>query len=169
MKNCQKPTCVYSKLKKKCVKPNPYVQFISHCSKLGNLLEECKKEYKSKHNDITQNACYYYLENDKIGNISSCPKIRRPIADNCPQNYPILKPNKYNVKCCYKDIIKSNIPSISSNRHQVIKQPKDTNISSISKNPFDNLHKSENYLNKKLKKYYKPVYKYKNLQKPIKI
>ena len=45
MKNCKKPTCVYSETKDKCIKPNPYTQYISYCKKLGKTFSKCKDEY----------------------------------------------------------------------------------------------------------------------------
>ena len=99
---CKKPKCVLSKDKTKCIKPNPYVQFISHCGKSGKTSDECKDEYYKKTSEIKKNACDYYESNKKIGNIKSCPKSRRPVNNKCPDDYPVAKLNKHKVKCCYK-------------------------------------------------------------------
>jgi len=50
IQNCEDPTCVYNEVKKKCVKPNPYIQYISQCKKMDIPINECKKKYnKAKH------------------------------------------------------------------------------------------------------------------------
>ena len=104
---CKKPKCVLSKDKKKCIKPNPYVQFISHCGKSGKTSDECKEEYYKNSTEIKKKACDYFESNKKIGNIKSCPKARRPVNNKCPDDYPVMKTNKHNVKCCYKATTKA--------------------------------------------------------------
>jgi len=104
---CKKPKCVLSKDKTKCIKPNPYVQFISHCGKLGKTSDECKEEYNKKSTEIKKKACDYYESNKKVGNIKSCPKARRPVNNKCPDDFPVMKTNKHNVKCCYKATTKA--------------------------------------------------------------
>ena len=103
---CKKPKCVLAKDEKTCIKPNPYVQFISHCLKQGNSSANCKKEYQSKMSEIKTNACDYYESNKSSGDIKSCPKPRRVVNGKCPSNYPIAKLNKHKVKCCYKETAK---------------------------------------------------------------
>ena len=114
MKNCKKPKCVYSVNKNICIKPNPYIQFISYCTKSNKSLTECKKEYNKKTDYIKNNACDYYSQNNKIKeqpkiNLQSCPKPRRPLNGKCPEISPVLKLNKHNVKCCYKDLTKKKV------------------------------------------------------------
>ena len=104
---CKKPKCVLSKDKTKCIKPNPYVQFISHCGKSGKTSDECKEEYNKKSTEIKKKACDYYESNKKVGNIKSCPKARRPVNNKCPDDFPVMKTNKHNVKCCYKATTKA--------------------------------------------------------------
>jgi hypothetical protein len=116
MEECKDPTCVFSLKTKKCVKPNPYIQFLPQCKKFNLYLDECKKKYKLNIDDIKRNACNYYRENieNKKNHKASCPKSRRPINDICPENYPILKNNKHNIQCCYKSTkkpIEENKPS----------------------------------------------------------
>jgi hypothetical protein len=99
---------VFSLKNKKCVKPNPYIQYLPQCKKLNLSLAKCKENYKLNIDDVKENACNYYRDNieNKINHKASCPKTRRPINDICPENYPILKNNKHNIKCCYKSINK---------------------------------------------------------------
>jgi hypothetical protein len=118
MNICKEPTCVYSQSKKKCIKPNPYIQFISQCKRKDKTLDECKIMYKDNIDKIKKNSCRIYEENlkHKISN-SSCPKNRRPINDICPEEFKILKNNKYNIPCCYKEkpprILKSASPDVN--------------------------------------------------------
>jgi len=39
MTDCKDPYCVYSINKKKCVKPNPYIQFLSYCKREDKSLD----------------------------------------------------------------------------------------------------------------------------------
>ena len=105
MNDCKDPSCVYSLRTKKCVKPNPYIQYLPQCKKLNLSLTTCKENYKLNIVDIKKNACNYYKDNNenKEGKKASCPKPRRPVNDNCPSGHPLLKNNKHNVKCCYKE------------------------------------------------------------------
>ena len=105
MNDCKDPSCVYSLRTKKCVKPNPYIQYLPQCKKLNLPLTTCKERYRLNIIDIKKNACNYYKDNNenKEGKTASCPKPRRPVNDNCPNNHPLLKNNKHNVKCCYKE------------------------------------------------------------------
>ena len=105
MENCKAPTCVYNEKKKKCVKPNPYIQWIAHCRKTLKTTEKCKKIYNSNINLHKKKACEYYKKNEK--NIhSTCPKNRIPINDKCSKEFPIKKLNKNGDECCYKERIK---------------------------------------------------------------
>jgi hypothetical protein len=112
---CKKPKCVLSKDGTKCVKPNPYVVFKSFCAKTGKSATDCIEEYNKNNRTIKKNACDYYESNKIVGNIKSCPKARRPINDKCPDEYPVMKLNKHNVKCCYKSTDK---------KHKVVKPKK---------------------------------------------
>ena len=105
MNDCKDPSCVYSLRTKKCVKPNPYIQYLPQCKKLNLPYTTCKERYKLNIVDIKKNACNYYKDNNenKEGKKASCPKPRRPVNDNCPSGHPLLKNNKHNVKCCYKE------------------------------------------------------------------
>jgi len=100
--DCKAPTCVYNETKKKCQKPNAYVQWMSKCRKTINSIKKCKTLYSNSVNKHKKNACDYYLENSKIKN-STCPKSRIPLNDKCPKDYPIKKLNKNNDECCYKE------------------------------------------------------------------
>ena len=101
MENCKSPTCVFNEKKNKCVKPNPYVQWLSKCRKTLNSIKKCKSLYNISVDKHKKKACDYYMENKKIIK-TICPKNRLPIKYKCPNDYPIKKINKNNDECCYK-------------------------------------------------------------------
>ena len=103
--NCKPPTCVYNENKKKCVKPNPYIQWLSKCGRTNNSIAKCKELYNNSVDKHRKNACKYYEENSKIV-ISTCPKKRKPIKNKCPPEYPVKKLNKNKDMCCFKEIVK---------------------------------------------------------------
>ena len=86
---CKRPTCEYSIALEKCVKPNSYIEYKSHCSRNNIDHALCKTIYESdKQRAIANaNACKYYAEriaiatNKKkqvIDNVSTRPKRGRP-------------------------------------------------------------------------------------------
>jgi hypothetical protein len=150
MENCKNPTCVYNKNKNKCVKPNPYVQWLSKCRKTLNSIQKCKSLYNMSVEKHKKKACDYYLENTKIKQ-STCPKNRIPKNDKCPTNYPVKKLNKNNDECCYKERIK--VKKIKGIKHE--------------KKPFEKVNiKPEKLINGKLPKL---VYKYQHKPRVNKI
>ena len=44
-KKCKPPICEYSIAREKCVKPNPYIQFKSRCSRKNISASECTNLY----------------------------------------------------------------------------------------------------------------------------
>jgi hypothetical protein len=116
--NCKPPTCVYNENKKKCVKPNPYIQWLSKCGRTNNSIAKCKELYNNSVDKHRKNACKYYEENSKIV-ISTCPKKRKPIKNKCPPEYPVKKLNKNKDMCCFKEIVKKVVkrPSTRSSTH----------------------------------------------------
>jgi len=190
MSECKDPTCVFSLKNKKCVKPNPYIQYLPQCKKLNLPLATCKENYKLNIDDIKKNACNYYKDNieNKKDNKASCPKNRRPTNDSCPDNYPLLKNNKYNIKCCYKNKkvpIESN-QSTGTKQSTRTKQSEDTKQSTgtiqsedtkqlalieIKKTPFKDIKmpNKDEYLNKRTKKYIRMLKKYQHKVNPVKI
>ena len=144
MNNCKEPTCFYSKSKKKCIKPNAYTQYISHCKKQEISFEDCKTNYKKNVDDIKKNSCKYYLENQKNKNInSSCPKKRQPINDVCPEEFKVLKINKYKIPCCYKE-------------KKIVETDKYSDIFKESSNKYLNKEKGKLFNVKKYTKKLKP-------------
>jgi hypothetical protein len=102
MEDCKAPNCVYNEKRNKCVKPNPYVQWLSKCKKTLNSIQKCKNLYTNSIEKHKKKACDYYKENINV-KPSTCPKNRLPTKNNkCPENYPIKKLNKNNDECCYK-------------------------------------------------------------------
>jgi hypothetical protein len=130
MENCKAPNCVFNEKKNKCVKPNPYVQWLSKCRKTLNSIKKCKSLYNISIEKHKKKACDYYLENKK--NIkTTCPKNRIPIKDKCPNDYPIKKLNKNNDECCYKErkqIEKKVIKKIPIIKKESVDKFKDINI-----------------------------------------
>jgi hypothetical protein len=85
--NCKHPTCEYSIAVEKCVKPNPYIEYNSHCSRTNIDPVPCKNNYRINKQRAEADACKYYAEriaiatNTKkqvINNISTRPKRGRP-------------------------------------------------------------------------------------------
>jgi len=168
MNNCKDPICVYSITKKKCIKPNPYNQFISFCIKNNNNISECKKKYTKNNEEIKKNACKYYEDNlkNKKDIKGLCPKERKPINNICPEKYKILKKNKYDIDCCYKEKKIKNINLTSSstktnNKSSTLKSSKSSSNKIIKE--FKGLKDIENKnINKKTGKLFKLIYKYQN-------
>lgn len=159
MNSCKEPSCVYNKEKKKCVKPNPYIQYISYCKSQNHSFDKCKNLYKNDTENIKNKACVYYKQNQINIKQKTCPKNRRPVDNKCIDDvYNILKTNKYGVKCCYR---RKNIP----------KKKTSTPISSLTpSNPFLNLTEpTKIYLNKDKLKLAKIKHNYQYKYKPLKI
>lgn len=130
MDNCKAPTCVFNEKKNKCVKPNPYVQWLSKCRKTLDSIKKCKSLYNISVEKHKKKACDYYLENKK-NTKTTCPKKRIPIKDKCPNDYPIKKINKNNDECCYKErkpIEKKVIKKIPIIKKELGDKFKDINI-----------------------------------------
>lgn len=149
MNNCKTPTCVYSKTKKKCIKPNPYIQFIAFCRNQGKTLEDCKGIYELGKEKLKTNACNFYEKNNKNKNQKSCPKNRKPIDNKCVGEFNILKKNKFNVDCCYKE----RIPKPKTKKEPI--------------NPF--ILSSKKNFNEEKGKIFKVLYKYQDKVKPKKV
>lgn len=45
MDKCIKPKCQYSKARKKCISPNPYIEKIAECGRKNILMKDCIKTY----------------------------------------------------------------------------------------------------------------------------
>jgi hypothetical protein len=84
MNNCKEPTCHYSVSKKKCVKPNPYIEHIAWCKRHG--LPNCKNLYHKGKNHAVAEACNRYKEKlTYVKPKKECPegKIRNPKTGRC--------------------------------------------------------------------------------------
>ena len=102
--NCPDPTCIYNPIKKKCVKPNPYIQYLSQCNKKNIPKNECKKTYDINKDIIKKQACNLYRNNLQVKNNKSCPLNRQPVNNKCiHKDFNTLKNNKYGIPCCYKE------------------------------------------------------------------
>jgi len=170
--DCKSPLCVYNQNKKKCVKPNPYIQWLSKCGKTTNSITKCRELYKKSVAKHRKNACDYYKENSKAI-VSTCPKKRKPIKNKCPPDFPLKKLNKNNDICCFKKPVEK--PSRKSSEKPVEKSSK----KSVEK-PINSLDKYKpmydrtgaNFLKFDLgnkEQIPKIIYKYQNKPKPRKV
>jgi len=77
MDNCsnEKINCVFNKKTKKCVKPNPYIEYISYCKKKGIPFHITKKTYNENKEEIKKDACKYHMLNKN----KSLPKPEKPL------------------------------------------------------------------------------------------
>jgi len=99
---CKAPKCLYSQIKKECVKPNPYTIYISNCIKDGIDINKCRINYYKNKDKIKKDICNLLREDNKQINFRTCPRYRRPINNKCSRDYKIIKLNRYNINCCYK-------------------------------------------------------------------
>ena len=53
--------CEYSIKKKKCIKPNPYIEYIAKCKRDNINRNECELSYKINKTKASKNACKNYL------------------------------------------------------------------------------------------------------------
>ena len=67
------PFCEYSKKKQKCIKPNPYVEYIAKCKRDNIKLDDCKKLYKLNKAHAIQDACKNREERFKEKSPSKLP------------------------------------------------------------------------------------------------
>ncbi len=118
--NCPDPNCVYNENKKKCVQPNPYIQYLSRCKKSKLSKEECDRNYKINKDIIKKQACNNYRYNLTNKDNKSCPPIRRPVNNKCiNKDFKILKNNNHGIPCCYKE--KKPLKSVLINASNKIK------------------------------------------------
>ena len=53
--------CEYSIKKKKCIKPNPYIEYIAKCKRDNINRNECELSYKINKTKASKNVCKNYL------------------------------------------------------------------------------------------------------------
>ena len=152
-KECDEPKCYYSSYRSKCIKPNPYIEYLSWCKYNPKSCNNPKEEYKNKNDEIKKNSCKYYKDNLKNRKplANTCPKKRTPKNNNCPPSFPLLKLNKYDIQCCYKG---------SKSKEK----PKDK-----SKSKSKEEHKDKSKEEQKKGKMDKIIYKYQNKEKAKKV
>jgi hypothetical protein len=61
-KICKPPICEYSIAREKCVKPNPFIQYKSHCSRNNIPFSKCINNYNANKEYASYKACDYYKE-----------------------------------------------------------------------------------------------------------
>jgi len=61
-KNCKPPTCEYSIAREKCVKPNPFIQYKSNCTRNNIPFSTCILGYNANKKKASEKACDYYKE-----------------------------------------------------------------------------------------------------------
>lgn len=154
---CNEPKCYYSSYRLKCVKPNPYIEYLSWCKYNSNSCNNPKEEYRNKIDEIKKNSCIYYKENLKNRKplANTCPKKRTPKNNNCPPSFPLLKLNKYDIQCCYKG-------SKSKEKSKSKEEPKE-------KSKEKSKSKEEPKEKQKKGKMEKIIYKYQNKEKAKKV
>jgi hypothetical protein len=161
---CHEPKCYYSSYRNKCIKPNPYIEYLSWCKYNPKSCNNPKEDYKIKIDEIKKNSCQYYKENLKNRKplANTCPKKRTPSNNNCPPSFPILKLNKYNIQCCYKDKSKEEpkVKSKSKSKEESKHKSKDKSKSKSKEEPKEKQGKG---------KMEKIIYKYQNKEKPKKV
>jgi len=152
-KECDEPKCYYSSYRSKCIKPNPYIEYLSWCKYNPKSCNNPIEEYKNKNDEIKKNSCKYYKDNLKNRKplANTCPKKRTPKNNNCPPSFPLLKLNKYDIQCCYKG---------SKSKEK----PKDK-----SKSKSKEEHKDKSKEEQKKGKMDKIIYKYQNKEKAKKV
>ena len=61
-KKCKPPICEYSIARQKCIKPNPYIQYKSHCSRNNISFSKCINNYNANKEYASYKSCDYYKE-----------------------------------------------------------------------------------------------------------
>jgi len=61
-KKCKPPSCEYSIAREKCVKPNPFIQFKSNCSRKNIPFSTCINNYNANKKYVSEKACDFYKE-----------------------------------------------------------------------------------------------------------
>ena len=61
-KKCKPPICEYSIARQKCIKPNPYIQYKSHCSRNNIPFSKCINNYNANKEYASYKSCDYYKE-----------------------------------------------------------------------------------------------------------
>jgi hypothetical protein len=99
-KKCKPPTCEYSIAREKCVKPNPYIQYKSHCSRNNIPFSTCINNYNANKKYASDKACDFYKEylrhnEQKINKLvqEGPKKVGRPKKIKEPKE-PAKKPAK---------------------------------------------------------------------------
>ena len=59
---CKPPACEYSIAKEKCIKPNPYFQYKSKCSRDKVPFSLCVNNYNIDKKKASEKSCEYYKE-----------------------------------------------------------------------------------------------------------
>ena len=96
-KKCKPPSCEYSIAREKCVKPNPYIQYKSMCSRMNIPFSSCINSYDKE--KASKKACDYYKEylkfNEEKLKKKKSPKVK-PIKEPKvkPMKEPKVKPIK---------------------------------------------------------------------------
>jgi hypothetical protein len=160
---CVSPKCVYSEYRKKCVKPNPFIESNSRCVKTGDK-NTCIDSYNNNKLSASNNACSYYEEriHSKKSNKSS-QKIQNNnniLKQSIKKQRKILiKPNNQNLnKSNFKTIANDNIFN-RKNKGSLLKIPNDK----ILKMKQAKIIKS----NKKSNKKQEPIKSKNNLMKDL--
>lgn len=66
---CIEPKCHFSEYRKKCVKPNPYIETIAYCGRNDVKRPKCEIKYKENKDESIINSCKRHNERQTL-NIS---------------------------------------------------------------------------------------------------
>lgn len=134
VRNCVPPKCHFITQRKKCVRPNSYIETISWCKRNNIDLKKCKDMYRTNKKEAQDLSCTRYEERKNFVVVKPpkiCPegKIINPLTGRCIKER-IKKKNKKHKPIISSEHLKS-VSRISSEHHKSIKSPK--NLKSISR------------------------------------
>tara|TARA_B100000795_G_scaffold253903_1_gene224376 strand:- start:1082 stop:2374 length:1293 start_codon:yes stop_codon:yes gene_type:complete len=106
MNNCIDPVCYFSNYRKKCIKPNPYIEQLSECSRNGKKKRKiCNDIYRNNKDLAKKKACERYHYRMKINKknevlntpekISKLKKIWKKVKLDTPRKKAAKKIVKY--------------------------------------------------------------------------
>ena len=124
---CIDPKCHFSKLRNKCVKPNPYIEKVAYCGRIKTKRPECEGDYKGDKKEAILNACKRYDERQlfnssklmkkgkKDKKVPKEPKVKIPKEPKVkiPKEPKVKIPKKPKVKTPEKSKSKSLEPKVS--------------------------------------------------------
>ena len=154
---CKPPACEYSIAKEKCVKPNPYFQYKSKCSRDKVPFSLCVNLYNADKKQASEKACDYYKEyllhnKEKLKKIikDGPKKVGRPKKE--PKEPKAPKEPKIKTQKTVKEPKAPKEPKIKTQKTvKEPKAPKEPKIKSRKKIDIINFLKIKSISPKKIK------------------